>query len=357
MTPLLSAYMLAARKSTSTGGVEIGLVIAFGVVFVFVWICSIICNAITRRDRAQLDAALDAAYVRWRRAVEANGGELPCFATPVRLEPDEECLYSSEGVVLCEPRAIRQGRYSGASVRVSRGISIHSGGFGSESHDEWRSIDSGRLTITSDRIVFCSNMQLRTIKLADIVTFQTAISQLAVSSGRRQKGMLFDKVHGRIVQDVLDAAINPEDDSSSSSEEREAGETIDDWPQDERQSSRDALRAAKYREREEAELAHVMSAMSNPKYRPPKRRSKRTQDLSDFQHLLTRVFADQVIEPAEAVEIRDWLLAHRVLPGDFSEALQLLPFVIEGTARAEIAERVYSSLLDCLKELRSRPSV
>lgn len=114
---------------------------------------------------------------------------------------------------------------------------------------------------------------------------------------------------------------------------------------------------AKLREKEEAELRHVAAAMSAEGYKPRKSRSKRLQDLRDFQYLLNRVFEDEYIEPSEAEEIIAWLEGHRVLDTDFEDALELLPGIVDGTATAESAGEIYTALLDCLKELRARPSL
>lgn len=125
----------------------------------------------------------------------------------------------------------------------------------------------------------------------------------------------------------------------------------------ERQAEYDAERLAKLREKEQTELEHLAAAMNDPDFRPRKRRSKRLQDLTDFQLLLNQVLLDGVIEPDEAVQLRDWLIAHRALELEFAPALAILDRIIAGSASADDAQPLYSSLLDALRDLRARPNL
>lgn len=124
----------------------------------------------------------------------------------------------------------------------------------------------------------------------------------------------------------------------------------------EREAEYQAEKLAKAREKEQTELAHLAAAMADPAFKPRKRRSKRLQDLADFQLLLNQVFLDGVIETDEAVQLRDWLTARRVLELEFAPALAILDRVIAGTATADDAGPLYSSLLDALRDLRARPN-
>ena len=146
-------------------------------------------------------------YKEWRRRLKSNGS-LPEFDAPIALRRDEVCYYSVQGARLCEPRAVRSGQYGGVSTRALAGVSIHSGGFRSESHDEWRCQDVGSLCVTSRRIVFAGGMQTRVIDLADIIASQASVSHFQLSSSQRQKAIMFDNVNGQIIRDVLTAILS-----------------------------------------------------------------------------------------------------------------------------------------------------
>ena len=368
---------------------EAGLWILVGVISFVIILCVILKSAADSRERANMSTMASSAYRRWLQAVKANGGEIPEYRSPISLEPGEECLFYSVNTVLMEPRAIRSGNYGGASVRVARGISLHTGGFGSESHDEFRRVDRGTFCITNRRVVFSGSMQTRVIKMSDIISVQSSPLVLALNSAKLKRAVVFEGANGLISRDVINAVRNQNPESEeepptanaepeyatqaqinyieslgghapsgmTKSEASQLLDTLIERRRIEEQRERAAERVARSREKEEGELTNLAAAMADPNYKPRCRRTKRTRDLSEFQHLLSAVFADGVIEPSEAVQIQEWLVAHKVKEDDFAFALKLLPAVIDGTATESMSESVYNSLLDCLQELRNRPIV
>ena len=68
------------------------------------------------------------------------------------LKKNEHPILELENITLQEPRAVRvsRGGYGGTSIRIAKGITLHTGGTRgrSESHDEIRNIDNGKLLIT-----------------------------------------------------------------------------------------------------------------------------------------------------------------------------------------------------------------
>ena len=364
---------------------EAGLWILVGVISFVIILCVILKSASDSRKQANMSTMASSAYRRWLQAVKANGGEIPEYRSPISLEPGEECLFYSVNTVLMEPRAIRSGNYGGASVRVARGISLHTGGFGSESHDEFRRVDRGTFCITNRRVVFSGSMQTRVIKVSDIVSLQSSPLVLALNSAKLKRAVVFEGANGLISRDIINAVRNQnpesEEEPPMANAEPEyatqaqinyievlggkpprgltkaAASKMIDSLIEQREIEQIEKQEAKLREKEEAELRHVAAAMSAEGYKPRKSRSKRLQDLRDFQYLLNRVFEDEYIEPSEAKEIIAWLEGHRVLDTDFVDALELLPGIVDGTATAESAGEIYTALLDCLKELRARPSL
>jgi hypothetical protein len=106
--------------------------------------------------------------------------EMICCQPPKML--GEEVIFCLPNVELMEPRAIRysqrqlQGRSAGTSIRIMKGLSIRTGGFGgtsqgqSESVDELRVVDRGTLVLTSKRLVFLGTKRTSNVKLKDIIT-------------------------------------------------------------------------------------------------------------------------------------------------------------------------------------------
>lgn len=117
--------------------------------------------------------------------------------------------------------------------------------------------------------------------------------------------------------------------------------------------------ATRRRGKEEAELQFMAAAMRDPGYKLAKRGAKRTQDLRELQYLVSRVIADNVIEPREMLEIQAWLEEHKILPTDFSHTLRLISDLLKHGKSGKVAEMkdLYSGLLDCLNELRRRPTM
>ena len=115
------------------------------------------------------------------------------------------------------------------------------------------------------------------------------------------------------------------------------------------------------RGKEESELQFMVAAMRDPNYKLVKRGAKRTQDLREFQYLVGRVISDDVIEPREMLEIQAWLESHKVLDGDFAQTLQLISDLLKrgksGNTHDDDMKGLYTSMLDCLNELRRRPTI
>lgn len=127
------------------------------------------------------------------------------------------------------------------------------------------------------------------------------------------------------------------------------------------QQKREAEEAVAKRRRgkEAEELQFMAAAMRAPGYKLAKRGAKRTQDLRELQYLVSKVIADDVIEPREMLEIQAWLEEHKILPTDFSNTLRLISDLLKYGKSGKVAEMkdLYSGLLDCLNELRRRPTM
>lgn len=163
-----------------------------------------------RRERKR-DAQADAQYRAWLAHLRASGGCLPEVAAPVRLRRGEACFFFEPCATLCELRAVRTGGYGGAGIRVAKGLTIHTGRFGSEAHDEWREVAHGLLYVTNERIVFDGDTKNRIVKLADLMSVHPASRNAVVNSQKLQKPFAFSSINGRIFATVVNSLVGGDD--------------------------------------------------------------------------------------------------------------------------------------------------
>ncbi|MBR5504090.1 MAG: zinc ribbon domain-containing protein [Methanobrevibacter sp.] len=107
------------------------------------------------------------------------------------VKKDERVLLDIPNVSLNEPRAVRvsQGGGVGTSVRVAKGVSVHSGGAGSRSvsHDEIMNVDAGNLIITNKRLVFTGSKKTVNINLNSILTITAYKDGISIQRENKQK--------------------------------------------------------------------------------------------------------------------------------------------------------------------------
>lgn len=122
-----------------------------------------------------------------------------------------------------------------------------------------------------------------------------------------------------------------------------------------RKAEKDAEKAFARRKKEEESLKLLADEMSDPEYKARKSRSKRIQDLKEFQVLVNSVIADNVIEPAEILQIKAWLVEHRVLEDDFRQMFGLIDKSLEDGRIDDVeTQSLYEGMLDCISTLRKR---
>lgn len=124
-----------------------------------------------------------------------------------------------------------------------------------------------------------------------------------------------------------------------------------------KQAEKEAQKVFDRRKKEETSLKLLADEMSSPDYKARKSRSKRVQDLKEFQILVNKVIEDSVIEVEEVLEIKSWLAEHKVLDDDFAEMFKLIDSAImDGAIDEEETQRLYEGMLDCIGTLRKRQS-
>lgn len=158
-----------------------------------------------------MNAYADKQFQKWRSEIDATDGYLPEIHLPINLQKGETGYFHASSVTLYEPRAVRSGGYGGGSVRIAKGVTIHSGRFNSESHDEWRPIATGNLYVTDKRIIFDGDMKNRVIKLADVLSIVPGYRDACVNSSQVQRPIGFKNVNGQIFAAVVNALSGGED--------------------------------------------------------------------------------------------------------------------------------------------------
>lgn len=126
----------------------------------------------------------------------------PMLPTPrdltIVLKKNEKPIYKLEDVSFSEPRAVRtsNGGYGGVSVRITKGVTLHSGRVGStsESHDEIKNIDNGDFLITNKRIIFLGSNRTINIDLNKIVSVSNEYNTIQIQRSNKQKPEYFGNI-------------------------------------------------------------------------------------------------------------------------------------------------------------------
>jgi len=153
----------------------IGLVVCGGLYFLFV--IRPRAKAAEQRNKATAEAS------EWMRSFLSQGKQMKfiCGSIPnLSMETNEEVAGVLPGTTLMETRAVRtsRGAYGGSSFRIAKGVSFRLGGYRgtSESHDEFREIDTGTLVLTSQRLIFIGMKRTLATPLEKIIDIEETIA-------------------------------------------------------------------------------------------------------------------------------------------------------------------------------------
>jgi hypothetical protein len=131
------------------------------------------------------------------------------FNSSVILKAKEELLVLLPDVALREARSVRttSGGYAGPSFKVAKGIYFRTGAFGaqSQSHDELKELDHGRLTLTNKRFIFTGAVRSSEISLPKIVAMEPYTDGIAIEISGHSKTQYFvwkDLNHVNLTIDV-----------------------------------------------------------------------------------------------------------------------------------------------------------
>ena len=202
--------LFAARRSLLDRYPGILIPIICAIICVIIGVIILIKASIKRKLDKQADAQADAQYKKWCHDIAARGGDIPVCEVNLHLAKGEVCYFKNLTAELYELRAVRDGRAAGTSVRVMKGVTIHSGGFKSESHDEWRKVSMGALYVTNKRIIFDGELKNRIIPIADVMSVVPDYRKVCVNSHKIQKPLAFGSINGQIFADIVNALYETE---------------------------------------------------------------------------------------------------------------------------------------------------
>jgi hypothetical protein len=140
------------------------------------------CDTYHRR----ITESLRAARVEQNRRQflrDLAAGTTPAVRVSNVVLTDGEHVYWKVPGILMEHRVVGRrssGRMAGVSVRVARGVTVHSGGSGgfSEQVREWEPVSSGELIVTSFRLIFIGmpkSLDCRWDKMLEIRPYQDGL--------------------------------------------------------------------------------------------------------------------------------------------------------------------------------------
>ena len=145
--------------------------------------------AIQRQQELELQRKKDIEFVT---GVLSRGEfSLRTVSSPAILKKNEEAYLSLPNITLSEPRAVRVSKSAGtgASFRVAKGMTVHSGGGQSRSvsHDEIMAIDKGTFVITNKRIIFVGSKKSVNIDLKKILAINIFKDGISIQRENKQK--------------------------------------------------------------------------------------------------------------------------------------------------------------------------
>jgi len=166
---------------------------ATSLIFVFIIIICVIfyfsSKEKKRQEKEDLKTSLITEANAYMDEVKKNKA-LPIVASNLMLEEKEKVLLE-EASNLYEPRSVRNNQGSGARIRIVKGLSVGGWSGQSESHMEWRNLDTGTLSLTSQRLIFRGSKENRIIKLTKIISWQVTLDTVVITIDGKAKSISF----------------------------------------------------------------------------------------------------------------------------------------------------------------------
>lgn len=115
----------------------------------------------------------------------------PADGCPILLKGGEQAIFVLSGVSLHEPRSVTRGVYGGPSIHVAKGLTIRTGAFQAQSHEELKTIDSGTLVLTTKRLCFSGALRSLEIDLRKLISVDAYSDAVAIRRSGKEKTEFF----------------------------------------------------------------------------------------------------------------------------------------------------------------------
>ena len=115
----------------------------------------------------------------------------PADGCPILLKGGEQAIFVLSGVSLHEPRSVTRGVYGGPSIHVAKGLTIRTGAFQAQSHEELKEIDSGTLVLTTKRLCFSGHLRSLEVDLRKLISVDAYSDAAAIRRSGKEKTEFF----------------------------------------------------------------------------------------------------------------------------------------------------------------------
>jgi hypothetical protein len=95
------------------------------------------------------------------------------------------------GVSLHEPRSVTRGAYGGPSIHLAKGLTIRTGAFQAQSHEELKDIDGGVLVLTTKRLCFSGRLRSLEVDLHKLISVDAYSDAVAIRRSGKEKTEFF----------------------------------------------------------------------------------------------------------------------------------------------------------------------
>ncbi len=116
--------------------------------------------------------------------------KLPTIPSALLLDEGERVIFE-ESTTLKETRAIRHSIGVGMGTSIMKGVRVGTYKSRSESKQEWRLIDTGKLVLTNKRIIFNGEKENRAILVSQIISIEAYRDGIELSIKSKTKGTIF----------------------------------------------------------------------------------------------------------------------------------------------------------------------
>jgi hypothetical protein len=137
-------------------------------------------------EETKLDLATELTLLRQGRVTITAPSQ-----TSLLLKAGEHLRFVVSAITLREPHSVSTGYYGGPSLHVAKGLTLRSGAFRAQSHEELKDIDRGSLSLTNKRLVFAGKLRSVEVALAKLTSIEAYADAIAIRRAGYEKTEIF----------------------------------------------------------------------------------------------------------------------------------------------------------------------